>query len=73
MLLGDFKIMWFNIGYWYIELELYNEPEEEFIWEAKITQDGYRCWYIKSSSLIETLEKAIDFAEKYKYIIDTEI
>ena len=69
-----------NIGYWNITIDCYDfisdysmPCAEEFIWEATITQDGYRCWYISSDSLIDVAEKAIKWATDRKYLSDTEI
>lgn len=67
------------IGYWNISISCLDyeyeigEYAEQFIWEATITQDGYRCWYISTDSLIETAILAIDWAERRKWISDREI
>lgn len=70
--------MW--IGYWHLDVELYDylddiegENAEQFIWEVRITQDGYRCWYMQSDILSIALDKAIAWARDREYIMDTEV
>lgn len=68
------------IGYWNITIncldymEDYNGPcAEEFIWQATITQDGYRYWYMESDSLLDVVKKSVDWASERMYISDRDI
>lgn len=77
---SDITINLGTIGYWHLSVNCldfmddYSGPcMEEFIWEATITQDGYRCWYICSDSLIEVVEKAIKWINQRKYLSDKDI
>lgn len=77
---SNIKLNLGDIGYWNISISCLDytydtDPEvaEQFIWEATITQDGYRCKYIESDSLIKTAILAIEWATKYKYTSDREI
>lgn len=61
------------IGYWNISVDCFEGDNEEFIWEATVTQDGYRRWYFESDSLIDVAKSAIKWASDRMYIIDTEV
>ena len=61
-------ILNFEIGEWYLELWLIDDPEtEEFTWNVDATVDGYHSINFEDHSLMKILNKAIEFCEHHKW------
>ena len=62
------EVFCFYVEEWCLELWLIDDPEtEEFTWNVDATVDGYHSLNFEDHSLIEVLNKAIDFCKHTKW------
>lgn len=61
-------IAWFIIEEWYLMLWLEDDPEtEEFFWNIEATIDGYHSIMFKDHSLLEVLNKAVEYCKHHRW------